>query len=208
MESKSGFGTSEFLTVALICLVLSFILLSVALNVRSDEKYTVFAYNAKVLGTNAVHYQMSQGKEGTVYLYHLVDIGFLTEIKNPFPKEEFCNAFESKVVFEEDEKHIYLRCGDYLIKNQLLGDRDIAIYQVSDWQEKREDKKQAETVLYNYQVKKKEVFESFLEEEVFLDFFNKKNKTTYEKVSDIPSSYQVKSKTVYRDETLVKKIKY
>ena len=212
MESRKlnekGFGAYEFLTMALITLVLAVIVLQIALRSQESERYSVFAYNAKVLGTNAVQIQMQlfDEEQYVIYLSDMIEGGFLTSIKNPFDGTQYCDTTESKVVFLENDKRIYLRCGNYVIQNQVLGESKVDIYEVSDWKEKRSSQKDVEKKFYNYQVNGKDVFEDDLEDTLFLKKFNQKNGTSFISIEEVKKQYKVVEKTLFRSEKLIKTV--
>ncbi len=202
-----GFGSSEFLTIAMVCLILSWIVLSIAIQAEGKERYKVFVYDAKVLGTNAVHYKMEDENVDVIYMKELLQFGFLTKMKNPFNGKESCSETESKVVFFGDERKIFLRCGNFLIQEQDIEDKEIVIYQVSSWSEKKSNSKQIARNFYNYQIGKEYQLDEFVEEALFLHLFNQENKTSYQQVQEIPKQYNIISKKMYRNEKMIKKLK-
>ena len=111
---EKGKGTYEFLTVAVTCLILSAILLFIVINNTQKEKYEVFKYNAKTVGINAVNYN-NKTSDDVVYLYELINSNLVTRIKNNFSGDEYCDMYESKVVFSGSSKKVTLKCGEYLI---------------------------------------------------------------------------------------------
>ncbi len=201
-----GFSNFEFLTVCLVCLVLSWILFSMVIQSQEKERYRVFLYDAQVLRVNAIRYQTLEDRE-TVYMKELVEDGFLTMMKNPFGGEDYCDVFESKVLFEKEAKKVSLLCGSYLIKSQSLED-NIFIYQVSPWKEKKEGEGEVSKTFYNYEVDGTKQYQQFLERDLFLKLFNQSHNTTYKTVLEIPSSYKLVRKKLYRSEKLVKKLQY
>ena len=68
-----------------------------------------------------------------VYLYELIDDGLVSEVKNNFSGDEFCDYYESKVEFEDDKKLVTLKCGSYLIYRQDITEKDYSIYRVNNW---------------------------------------------------------------------------
>src|SRR5699024_8741387 len=92
----------------------------------------VFKYNAKTVGINAVNYN-NETSEDVVYLYELINNNLVTRIKNNFSGDEYCDMYESKVVFSGSSKKVNLKCGEYLIYNQDVTDKKYNIYKVSDW---------------------------------------------------------------------------
>lgn len=209
--SNKGFGAYELLTMAMVTLILSFIVLQIALNSQKGEKYKVFAYNAKMMGTNAISMQMLEDAEDastSLYLSKMIEEGIVVDIKNPFDGDRYCNREESKVVFEDDKKFVDLRCGNMVIQNMALGDTKADIYEVSDWKTKRESKKDVERTFYNYQKDNKDVLEKDLEEALFIETVNETLLKKYQSIEEIKKDLKVVEKTYYRSEKKVKTVEY
>ena len=83
-KNNKGFGAYEFLTVAVVCLVLTAILLVAILKLSNKEKYQVFNFNARVMAMNAINYNFKD--EGTIYLYEMLKLDLISPIKNPSKK--------------------------------------------------------------------------------------------------------------------------
>ena len=130
--SSWGKSNYEFLTVAVVCLILAAIVLGIALNNVQKERFRVFRYNAKTVGINAINYE-ARNSDSIVYLYELINDNLVTEVKNNFSGDEFCDYYQSKVEFVGDKKLVTLKCGKYLIYKQDVTLEDYSIYKVSDW---------------------------------------------------------------------------
>ena len=100
-KNNKGFGAYEFLTVAVVCLVLTAILLVAILKLSNKEKYQVFNFNARVMAMNAINYNFKD--EGTIYLYEMLKLDLISPIKNPFNGKN-CGLYESKVEFLKEGK--------------------------------------------------------------------------------------------------------
>ena len=205
-KNKNGFGTHEFLTVVVVCLILASILFVVILKNSNQETFQVFRYNAKIVGMNAVNYDMGQEKN-IVYLVDMIEDDLISPIKNPFSGESLCDAYESKVEFAEDGKLVTLKCGSYLIDKQKMTDEKIPIYEVSEW---TPDKvKDGETKkAYNCIKDNKNLLNDYYEQPLFLSMIGKKNEKVYKSLEDVKNDCTLSEKILYRSKKEIKKISY
>ena len=199
----NGRGTYEFLTVAVTCLILSAILLFIVINNNQKEKYQVFRYNAKTVGINAVNYN-NETSEDVVYLYELINSNLVTRIKNNFSGDEYCDMYESKVVFSGSSKKVTLKCGEYLIYNQDVTDKKYNIYKVSDWSFDKINGDNVDTVkVYGLMKNGKNLLDGYYEKELFIKLVRDNYGDKYNSLQDIKENYKVDEKTAYRKRTLV-----
>ncbi len=201
--NNKGWGSYEFLTVVVVCLILTIILLFVVFRLIDDEKFQVFKYNARTIGINAIDYQINSDFD-TVYLYELVDDGYVTKLKNAFSGDKYCDLYESKVEFTDNAKKVTLRCGEYLIYEQDVADEDYDIYKITDWsfKEMKGDNIDENTV-YNIIIDGEEVFSDYYEEELFIKQVMNKYGKEYSSLNKIKKAYDVKEEEVYRERVLV-----
>ena len=205
--NEKGKGTYEFLTVAVTCLILSTILLFIVINNTQKEKYEVFRYNAKTVGINAVNYN-NETSEDVVYLYELINSNLVTRIKNNFSGDEYCDMYESKVVFSGSSKKVTLKCGEYLIYNQDVTDKKYNIYKVSDWSFDKINGDNVDTVkVYGLIKNGNNLLDEYYEEELFIKLVKDNYGNKYNSLKDIKENYKVDEKTAYRKRTLVSRIK-
>ena len=201
--NEKGKGTYEFLTVAVTCLILSAILLFIVINNTQKEKYEVFRYNAKTVGINAVNYN-NETSEDVVYLYELINSNLVTRIKNNFSGDEYCDMYESKVVFSGSSKKVTLKCGEYLIYNQDVTDKKYNIYKVSDWSFNKINGDNVDTVkVYGLIKNGNNLLDEYYEEELFIKLVKDNYGNKYNSLKDIKENYKVDEKTAYRKRTLV-----
>ena len=201
--NEKGKGTYEFLTVAVTCLILSAILLFIVINNNQKEKYQVFRYNAKTVGINAVNYN-NETSEDVVYLYELINSNLVTRIKNNFSGDEYCDMYESKVVFSLNNKKVTLKCGEYLIYNQDVTDKKYNIYKVSDWSFDEINGDNVDTTkVYGLIKNGKNLLDGYYEEELFIKLVRDNYGNKYNSLKDIKENYKVDEKTAYRKRTLV-----
>ena len=201
--NNKGWGSYEFLTVVFVCLILIIILLFVVFRLIDDEKFQVFKYNARTIGINAIDYQINSDFD-TVYLYELVDDGYVTKMKNAFSGDKYCDLYESKVEFTDNAKKVTLRCGEYLIYEQDVADEDYDIYKITDWSSKEmKGDNIDENTVYNIIVDGKEIFNEYYEEELFIKQVMAKYGKEYSSLNKIKKAYDVKEEEVYRERVLV-----
>ena len=199
----NGRGTYEFLTVAVTCLILSAILLFIVINNTQKEKYEVFKYNAKTVGINAVNYN-NETSEDVVYLYELINSNLVTRIKNNFSGDEYCDMYESKVVFSGSSKKVTLKCGEYLIYNQDVTADKYDIYKVSDWSFDTINGDNVDTMkVYGLIKNGNNLLDGYYEKELFIKLVAENYGGKYDSLKDIKKNYKVEEKTAYRKRTLV-----
>ena len=201
--SKLGKGNYEFLTVAVTCLIVSAIFLFIVLSNSEREKIQVFKYNAKTVGINAVNYN-NETSDDVVYLYELINNNLVTKIKNNFSGDEYCDTYESKVVFTEDSKKVTLRCGEYLIYNQDITDDDYKIYKVSNWSYKKISGNNVEKLkVYGLIKNRKNLLGNYYEKDLFIKLVADNYGSKYYSLDSIEKDYNISEKTIYRKRTLV-----
>ena len=201
--NDKGKGTYEFLTVVVTCLILSAILLFIVINNTQKEKCQVFRYNAKTVSINAVNYN-NETSEDVVYLYELINSNLVTKIKNNFSGDEYCDMYESKVVFSGSSKKVTLKCGEYLIYNQDVTDKKYNIYKVSDWSFNKISGDNVDAVkMYGLIKNGKNLLDGYYEKELFIKLVRDNYGDKYNSLKDIKKNYKVDEKTAYRKRTLV-----
>lgn len=201
--NNNGRGTYEFLTVMVTCLVCSAILLFTVINNNKKEKFEVFKYNAKTVGINAVNYN-NKTSDDVVYLYELVDANLVTRIKNNFSGDLYCDMYESKVVFSNNNKKVTLKCGDYLIYNQDIISKNYNIYKVSDWSFNKISGNNVDTVkVYGLIKNGKNLLDSYYEKDLFIKLVATNYGDKYSSFKAIKKNYDIDEKTAYRKRTLI-----
>ncbi len=201
---KKGIGGYEFITVAVVCLILSLILLSMTIKTGEKEKFDVFKLNAQKIGVNSTDY--SDKESGVVYLYELVEDGLVGRMKNNFSGDLYCDMYESKVEFNNDGRKVTLQCGEYLIYRQNLSKKNYPIYRVGEWTYQKIDGDDVEKrVAYN--IKDKKSGKYLLDEDYEKELFIKKVVSIYgDKYNDfeaIEKDFKVVKKNMYRKMILV-----
>ena len=201
--NSSGKSSYEFLTIAVVCLILSSIVLGIAIENGKKEKFQVFRYNAKTIGINAINYE-ARNSDAVVYLYELINDNLVTNIKNNFSGDEFCDSYQSKVEFVDDKKLVTLQCGDYLIYKQDITDKEYDIYKVNDWSfdEVSGDNVDVTTV-YSLKVNGEYLFNKYYEKDLFIKLVADNYGDKYSTLEEIEKDYDVVTKKAYRKRVLV-----
>lgn len=198
-KRKKGFGAYEMLTICVMLLIIIVVALAYVFKTDYTEKYKVMRYNAKMLGLSVSNLYLEDDSKKLYYLQELIDSKLYSDVKNPFQGDKFCDTYLSKVeIKDNDKKFVTLECGNYLIYNQNTIDEEYDIYQASEWSSKKHKNDNQETVFYNYQVDGQDVFEEWLEKDIFLYEYNKKNGTEYLDITEIPEDVSIQEKTMYR----------
>ena len=201
--NSSGKSNYEFLTVAVVCLILASIVLGIALNNVRNERFRVFRYNAKIVGINAINYEASNS-EDVVYLYELINDNLIKEVKNSFSGDESCDLYASKVEFVDDKKMVTLQCGNYLIYKQDITDKNYDIYKVDDWSFEKKDGKDIDTIdVYSLNKNGKDLLNGFYEEDLFVKLVASNYGDEYNSLEKIEKDFDVKSKKAYRKRVLI-----
>ena len=198
-KRKKGFGAYEMLTICVMLLIIIVVALAYVFKTDYTEKYKVMRYNAKMLGLSVSNLYLEDDSKKLYYLQELIDSKLYSDVKNPFQGDKFCDTYLSEVeIKDNDKKFVTLECGNYLIYNQNTIDEEYDIYQASEWSSKKHKNDNQETVFYNYQVDGQDVFEEWLEKDIFLYEYNKKNGTEYFDITEIPEDVSIQEKTMYR----------
>lgn len=201
--NSSGKSNYEFLTVAVVCLILASIVLGIALNNVRNERFRVFRYNAKIVGINAINYE-ARNSEDVVYLYELINDNLIKEVKNSFSGDEACDLYASKVEFVDDKKMVTLQCGNYLIYKQDITDKNYDIYKVDDWSFEKKDGKDIDTIdVYSLNKNGKDLLNGFYEEDLFVKLVASNYGDEYNSLEQIEKDFDVKSKKAYRKRVLI-----
>ena len=201
--SSWGKSNYEFLTVAVVCLILAAIVLGIALNNVQKERFRVFRYNAKTVGINAINYE-ARNSDSIVYLYELINDNLVTEVKNNFSGDEFCDYYQSKVEFVGDKKLVTLKCGKYLIYKQDVTLEDYSIYKVSDWSfDKVSGDNIDVTTVYSLKMNGDTLLSGYYEKDLFIKLVASNFGKKYNSLDKIEKDYDVVTKKAYRKRVLV-----
>ena len=98
--------------------------------------------------------------------------------------------------------YVTLRCGNMLIDNENLSNKEVPVYEITEWSEKKATDEDDERIFYNCMDGGKEVFDSYYEELYFVYQVNKKYGTDAYFANNV-NSCEVVQKTMYRTKTVV-----
>ena len=189
----------EFLVIIVIVLILFSFCGIYILNLINQQKFSAMRDNVYRIGSSVKKYATSAGDTYRVYsLLELIDLEIVPEIENPFNSKENCSTNYSKVVVDNNEVYVTLSCGHYYIDNVHYKSDDIKISSVGKWVDINTSTDLEIMLGYNYKVDGKIMFKDFVEKEIFIYLFNKKNNTNYKTIGEIESLYDVVSKNQYR----------
>ena len=136
--------------------------------------------------------------------YELVDANLVTRIKNNFSGDLYCDMYESKVVFSNNNKKVTLKCGDYLIYNQDITSKNYNIYKVSDWSFNKISGNNVDTVkVYGLIKNGKNLLDSYYEKDLFIKLVATKYRDKYNSFKTIKKNYDIDEKIAYRKRTLI-----
>ena len=209
MLNKNGFGKFEIMTVLVLLMGVGSFLAYLTLKGADNQKFVTMK-NSAVSFANAVTTNIASFHYvNVVYLEEAVDEKVFPNIKNPFGKGA-CDSTQSRVDTVDGQTYATLKCGEYLIDNASIVDRDsVVIYRVSEWSEEKPSGDDIEErVLYNCVSEGKEVFDQYYEELFFVYEYNKKyDADIYFADNVTEDNCKVVTKTFYRNHDLVDKKK-
>lgn len=204
MINNKGFIKFEVLTIFVLVIGVIAGGLYFILGSTGKQKYDTFKDNAisfgKTVSTNSDSFHNLEN----VYLDEVLDEKLLkSNIKNPFASG-YCDVGESKVVLKNGKSYVTLKCGEYLIDDASMNDKDnMSIYTVTEWTDKELSGEDVESkTLYNcVDANGKELFDKYLEDLYMISRINKEFDNSYYTISEI-SDCNVVSKEMYREKKL------
>ena len=184
MMNNKGLGKFEGLTIIVIVIIIVAILLFLILNMDNNQKFKTMKMSARTFAREMAANSDSFGNHGNVYyLIEGIDAKFLSKIKSPFGGN--CDANESKIELKGYDYYVTLKCGNYLINDEILKADDYKIYKVSEWIAKKNSDHDQKMVRYNCEISGNKVFDTFYEKNNFIYQINKKYDTNYMNISEI-----------------------
>ena len=198
VKRKDEFGSYEMLTICVVLLIIFVLLLAHVFKTDYKEQYKVMQYNAKMFSLSVSNLYLDDQDHSVYYLQSMIDDNSLSNIKNPFQGDKYCNTHTSMVVVKNNKKYVTLECGSYLIYQQDSLKTPYTIYQASPWSKKEHKNDNQSMDFYNYQDGREKLFEEDLELELFLYEYNKLNNTFYKNVKEIPDQGNIVKTTMYR----------
>lgn len=198
MINNKGFGKFEVLTVIVLLMGVCAYFMYTIVQGSSKEDFQTMKNDAVKLSNVVTVNENSFRTITKVYLGEVINEGLMKEIKSPVSKGS-CSNSESFVSINAGKAYATLRCGNYLIDNTNVsnGTDGVVIYEVSDWNEQKQDTDNDEKILYNCLENGVEKYPEYYEDLYFTFMINKEYTTDYYSVSGI-NECEVVSKTFYR----------
>ncbi|MBO5375839.1 MAG: hypothetical protein J6A52_03205 [Bacilli bacterium] len=206
--TNRGFGKVEVMV--MLCALL--VLLAFGVKSLSDNQDSS---NISMLKRQADNFAYKVGiykdmyirDDNIYYLDYLLDASYAIELTSPTDSNVKCNRYESYVKITNASKQVTLKCGNYLAVGYEGG--NYSIYELSEWMnDAPNDSISGEIkILYNYTKDGKEMSNSYMLENEFIDFYNSKEGTSVSSLSEIVGDgIEVISKGLYREKTFLKEI--
>lgn len=201
MKNNYGFGKFETLTIIVLLMALFAFLAYTFLGGTSSHKLEAMKESAssfsKTVTTNISTFHYTN----KVYLGEAVDEQLIKNIKSPVSKG-YCSVSASYVELIDGYPYTTMQCGNILIEKANFADKNVPMYQVGDWVDKKENSDDEEMTFYNCTDNGKEVFDEYFEELYFVYQVNKKYGTNYFFASRV-TQCEVVEKTMYRTKKLL-----
>ena len=205
--NNKGFGRVELMIMLGVVAVL--IAIGAKFAVDSGKNYSAFKTLANSFANNVSLYKDQFPKETNVYyLNDVIEKGFSAELKNPLDKTEYCDVYESYVeIPKTNNKKVRLLCGNYLLEGTQS--KEYFVYEVTEWEDTREEGDNDSNVLYNYKKDGKLILDEYVSEQTFLALFFQNTNIAIRTPFDAEKieEYEVVIKKVYREKTLLKELK-
>jgi len=202
MKNNKGFGKFEVLTVIVLLLVVFAFIAYKFLGGASSQKLDTMKESAVSFSKAVTVNHNTFHNTENIYLGEVIDEQLIKPIKNPLGKGN-CSESESVVHMRNGLPYVTLRCGDYLIDGESISSKkDVDIYKVSNWSEKKTNDDDEEKTFYNCVDNGKEVFDEYYEDLYFVYQINKKYQTSYFFISHVSKTCEVKEKKMYRTKSL------
>lgn len=202
--NNKGIGAYEVVCTCVICLIIALIILSITFKTKDNEKYEVFMSNARTFGLSVDLEDEKFVNKSEVTLKEMIDIGVMSKLKNPFiGSSKHCDLFDSRVTISKRERYVTLKCGNFIVFNQFVGDTNYRIYEITNWSREKKTSKDIVKVGYNYIVDGEKVFDDYYRESMFIYMYNEANNTNYESISQM-DGVTIDKKKFYASLKLIK----
>lgn len=203
--TNKGFGLKEFMTGLLFILVLGLLIFKVFVD-NKEKNFTASKITSSRFADAVMVYKDKYYKgDGRYYLYELVESDFIGKVNNPIEGNNQCNIYDSFVLLQGTQKYVTLVCDNYLIEGIQNGPHKI--YEFTSWQDTKENTNDS-GILYNYRRNDEQILENYVSKNELVGLFNKKEGRSTDTVEEIKKikNYEVFSKEMYRNKTLVKEL--
>lgn len=202
MKSNKGFGKFEVLTIMVVLLIIFCILSMNLFGGVSKQKIETMKKSATSFTSSVTTNIDTFHNTEKVYLQEVIDEELISPIKSPVGGGK-CSGADSYVELIDGMPYVTLNCNNVLIEKENFVNKDINVYKVSKWMNKKTKDDMEERILYSCKSNGKEIFDRYYEELYFVYEINKKYGTDYYFASDVKDC-EVVSKTFYRTKELIK----
>ena len=110
------------------------------------------------------------------------------------------------VKFLKEGKKVTLKCGEYLIDRELVGNKSYTLYRVTDWNDDKEYEANDSKTIYNLSKNGKLVLDNYYEKDLLVTMLNEKTDKKYDSLKEIEKDYKLVSKKVYRRKTKIREV--
>lgn len=202
--NNKGFSLREFVAVLLIMVIVSLVVLNLFFKGNDSIPYKNFRNMAKDFSIQATSLHDNDIKyEKRVFLSDAIKNHHMDELTSPFNKNEKCDKYESKVIFDDNNnKKVTIKCSKYLIFNESGFGKveDYTIYEVSKWTDEELIGGDVQTAtFYNYSVDGNIILDRFMPEKEFLEAYSMKSGNNILSLSQVDSDkFKVETKLYYR----------
>ena len=202
MKSNKGFGKFEVLTIMVVLLIIFCILSMNLFGGVSKQRIETMKKSATSFTSSVTTNIDTFHNTEKVYLQEVIDEELISPIKSPVGGGK-CSGADSYVELIDGMPYVTLNCNNVLIEKENFVNKDINVYKVSKWMNKKTKDDMEERILYSCKSNGKEIFDRYYEELYFVYEINKKYGTDYYFASDVKDC-EVVSKTFYRTKELIK----
>ena len=202
MKSNKGFGKFEVLTIMVVLLIIFCILSMNLFGGVSKQRIETMKKSATSFTSSVTTNIDTFHNTEKVYLQEVIDEELIRPIKSPVGGGK-CSGADSYVELIDGMPYVTLNCNNVLIEKENFVNKDINVYKVSKWMNKKTKDDMEERILYSCKSNGKEIFDRYYEELYFVYEINKKYGTDYYFASDVKDC-EVVSKTFYRTKELIK----
>lgn len=207
--NKNGIAAKEIMISLVIIIIVIVIFFVSMLNSNDSASFNHFKKMSNKFNEEAVLTRDEDARfTDLVYLADVLLNPTLASKKenyrSPFSESQ-CDKYESKIYKVDNEKKVYFKCDDYLIKASSAKDKLVKIYQVGKWKEMTEtDILDEETTEFTkfYTLASNRLDGYYIERE-FVDKYNNLNMTEYLTLAEVTARESVLEKTYYRSIKLV-----
>lgn len=206
MMNNKGAMRFEFITMVALFIILLCGGLMIILNGASKQKFNTMIDSALNFSHTVAGNTSAFAKVDLVFLNEVINENLIDEIKNPFGAG-YCDKYQSYVSIKNGSPYVTLICGDYLIDNTKITDKEkVDFYKISKWSKNKPSGDFEKKELYNCKGSNgKEMFDSYLDEAGLIARLNVENGTSYYSINEVSDSCDLMKNVFYRKKNLFNK---